>query len=383
VGIKLFRKIPHWGQVLPWVRLLLALAAVGIGFSRFADSGRTLKISGFVFLAFATLRATRTDAQNPAFNLLALFCDTVFFLILASTRVGTDLWIGPIFYLYLLATAVTLHNPREAMMVIAIAIAFCVLVAQGSQLAKTSVVAGVLASGFSLYRYSSERRIAELAKIAEEEKDAAESARQLERQRIAADFHDGPLQVLISFQMRLEILRKLLERDSAAGIEELGQLQKLSQTQVRELRAFVRSMRPTDPSANLLASARRVAEDFQKESGIPVTFIGAETPFSAAPEVCTDILQMIREALYNIRKHAGATRVAVAIEKIGKVLEISIDDNGRGFHFSGTYSLEELELLRLGPVSLKQRARSLNADLMLESRPGSGAGLKLRVPIQA
>jgi signal transduction histidine kinase len=142
-------------------------------------------------------------------------------------------------------------------------------------------------------------------------------------------------------------------------------------------------MRPADPSANLLASARRVAEDFQKESGIPVTFIGAETPFSAAPEVCTDILQMIREALYNIRKHAGATRVAVAIEKIGKVLEISIDDNGRGFHFSGTYSLEELELLRLGPLSLKQRARSLNADLMLESRPGSGAGLKLRVPIQA
>ena len=75
-----------------------------------------------------------------------------------------------------------------------------------------------------------------------------------------------------------------------------------------------------------------------------------------------------REALYNIRKHAGATRVAVAIEKMGKVLEISIDDNGRGFHFSGTYSLEELELLRLGPVSLKQRARSLNADLMLSHR---------------
>ena len=58
-----------------------------------------------------------------------------------------------------------------------------------------------------------------------------------------------------------------------------------------------------------------------------------------------------------------------------------MDDNGRGFHFSGVYTLEELELLRLGPASLKRRARSLNADLMLESRPGQGAGLKMRIPI--
>ena len=63
-------------------------------------------------------------------------------------------------------------------------------------------------------------------------------------------------------------------------------------------------------------------------------------------------------------------------------LEISIDDNGHGFSFAGSYSLEELELLRLGPESLKRRARSLNADLLLESRPGRGAGLKFRVPLQ-
>ena len=87
------------------------------------------------------------------------------------------------------------------------------------------------------------------------------------------------------------------------------------------------------------------------------------------------------EALNNVRKHSKATRVAVALEKTGKILEISIDDNGVGFHFSGTYNLDELDLLRLGPVSLKRRARSLGSELLLESRPGRGAGLKLRVPI--
>ena len=91
---------------------------------------------------------------------------------------------------------------------------------------------------------------------------------------------------------------------------------------------------------------------------------------------------MLKEALHNIQKHAGATRVAVAMEKTDRGLEISVDDNGHGFGFAGTYSLEELELLRLGPASLKRRARALNADMVLESRPGRGTGLKVRVPLQ-
>jgi signal transduction histidine kinase len=91
---------------------------------------------------------------------------------------------------------------------------------------------------------------------------------------------------------------------------------------------------------------------------------------------------MLRETLHNIQKHAGATRVAVALEKTDRGLEISVDDNGHGFAFAGTYSLEELELLKLGPASLKRRARSINADLVLESRPGRGAGIKFRIPLQ-
>jgi len=73
--------------------------------------------------------------------------------------------------------------------------------------------------------------------------------------------------------------------------------------------------------------------------------------------------------------------VAVTMEKTDRALEISIDDNGHGYSFAGTYSLEELELLRLGPVSLQRRARALNAEMQLESRPGRGAGLKLRIPL--
>jgi signal transduction histidine kinase len=183
--------------------------------------------------------------------------------------------------------------------------------------------------------------------------------------------------------MRLEIVRKLLERDFTAGMEDLKQLQALAQSQVRDLRAFLHSMRPVDlDGSNLTAAARRTAESFQKESGIPVTFMGSNIPVGLPQEATLEVLQMLREALHNVQKHAGATRVAVTFEKTDRGLEISVEDNGHGFAFSGAYSLEELELLRLGPASLKRRARSLNADLLLDSRPGRGAGLKFRVPLQ-
>jgi signal transduction histidine kinase len=183
--------------------------------------------------------------------------------------------------------------------------------------------------------------------------------------------------------MRLEILRKVMERDENAGMADLKQLQALAQSQVGDLRTFLRSMRPVDvDGANLVATARRAAESFQKESGIPVTFLGTNNPVGLPQEMTLEVLQMLREALHNVQKHAGATRVAVALEKTDRGLEISIDDNGHGFGFAGSYSLEELELLRLGPASLKRRARSINADLLLESRPGRGAGLKFRIPLQ-
>jgi signal transduction histidine kinase len=224
--------------------------------------------------------------------------------------------------------------------------------------------------------------IAALQEGLDEARTGAKRIGELERERIASDFHDGPLQSFISMQMRLEILRKLLERDFSAGMEDLKQLQALAQSQVRDVRAFLHSMRPADvDGADMVAAARRTAESFQKESGIPVAFLGSNGPVGLPREMSLEVLQMLREALHNVQKHAGATRVAVAMEKAPGGLEISVDDNGHGFVFSGAYSLEELELLRLGPASLKRRARSLNADMTLDSRPGRGVGLKFRVPL--
>jgi signal transduction histidine kinase len=124
---------------------------------------------------------------------------------------------------------------------------------------------------------------------------------------------------------------------------------------------------------------RRVVEQFQKDSGIPATFVSAEFLEPSEPEVSLELLQIVREALYNVQKHSAASRVAVSIAKSDNALEISVEDNGAGFPFSGKYTLEELELLRLGPMSIKRRVRTLGGDLTLDSKPGQGAGLKIRL----
>jgi signal transduction histidine kinase len=371
-----------WPRQIAWVRALLAAATLGICYFYPLHAAPALFFYGLLvlYLVLSLIVVVRGTRPGGLLGLLALFCDAVFFLALVSF--GADrLWLASIFFLYLLAEALAFYGPLEVVMVVAVAAAFCAILPYDGT--RGVLVAGALTCGCAVHKRRYKVRIEQLTEKVEEVQKAAEKAREAERQRIASDFHDGPLQSFISLQMRLEILRKLLERDFQAGMQDLMELQVLAQSQIRDLRVFLHSMRPVDmDGASLVATARRTAESFQKESGIPVTFQGTNTPVGLPQEVTAEVLQMLREALHNVQKHAGATRVAVTMEKTERGLEISVDDNGHGFNFAGTYTLEELEMLRLGPASLKRRARSVNADLQLESHPGRGAGLKFRIPLQ-
>jgi signal transduction histidine kinase len=372
-----------WRRILVWARLMFAVGALGSSLLLSSKYSSWAVAAAGIYLAFSLLVPLRKEAGG-AFALLVLFADTVFFLVLVGAGIGSVIWLPAFYYLYVLAEAVFVYRAPEVLVVAVVSATFSIAI-QSSEvfpIRRTAVAMGALAYAFAVYKSQLESRVKELQREAAETRAEARRAREAEGQRIASDFHDGPLQSFISLQMRLEILRKLLERDLGGGMEDLKDLQDLAQQQVKELRAFVRNMRPPDiQGSNLYASARRICENFQKESGIPVSFVGGEGPLKFPEEMASEVIQMLREALHNVLKHAGATRVAVSLERVAKALELSVDDNGAGFHFSGVYTLDELELLRLGPASFKRRARSLNAEMTLESRPGRGAGLKLRVPM--
>lgn len=372
-----------WKRALVWTRPAFAAAGLATG-TLLSPRGTPWIVAGAVVYLLLSLLIPLRKPAGGALALLVLFVDLVFFLLLAASGIGSGIWLPAFFYLYLMAEAVFVYGPPEVLVVGVFSAIFCIAVQsdQAFPVRRTCMVMGALAYSFAVFKKHLESRMEEVQRDAAETQEEARRAREAERTRIASDFHDGPLQSFISLQMRLEILRKLLERDYGAGMDDLKDLRDMAQQQVKELRAFVRSMRPPDmQGSNLYATARRICENFQKESGIPVSFVGGEGPLRFPEEMASEVIQMLREALHNVLKHAGATRVAVSLERVSKILELSVDDNGGGFHFSGDYTLDELELLRLGPASFQRRARALNAEMTLESRPGRGAGLKLRVPI--
>jgi signal transduction histidine kinase len=244
-----------------------------------------------------------------------------------------------------------------------------------------AIASGGIAVAFACHKRYLDRRLSNTLRHNVIIRSQAQGAREAERERIAADFHDGPLQSFISFQMRLEIIKKLMARDVDAAAEELRELQGLCKTQVGELRGFVRSMRPADEGVSLPASLSRMVDQFQRDTGIASTFSGGDLHDPAETEVSLELLQIVRETLNNIQKHSGATRMALSVGMREHRIEINAEDNGSGFPFSGAFTLDELELLRLGPVSIKRRVRMLGGELQLESRPGQGASMQIRIPV--
>ena len=366
--------------------MALRVARVGLAFATLAAypffpgarvSASLAFLAAYAIFAAGTLYETRFDAQPRA--IIPLVIDGAFF--------AYCLWLLPVVWApalalgYTLAAAALLHPYPRALGAGAAAVVLVALNTGPGPFLWLALSLAAVAAGLAAYKDYLERRMSNVLRYNVMIRSEAEGAREAERERLAADFHDGPLQNFISFQMRLEIIKKLLARDVEAAAEELRQLQELCRTQVTGLRHFVRSMRPVDEGASLSASLSRMVEQFQRDTGISAAFSSAEFHDPSQTEVSLEVLQIVRETLNNIHKHSGASRVAVSVAERGRKLEVKAEDNGGGFPFSGAFTLEELELMRMGPVSIKRRVRMLGGDLLLESRPGRGASLEIRVPL--
>ncbi len=374
--------------MIPWAgryglrvaRAVLALACLAwYPFTPNAGISSSLVfLIAYAIFAVGTLFETRFDAAPRA--VIALVIDGTFFAF-CKWLVPFD-WASALAYGYLLTSAAALHPPVRVIATAVSAISVVVaLTAPGGGLIWVALAAAGMAVAFSLHKAYLERRMSNTLRQNVIIRSQAEGAREAERERIAADFHDGPLQNFVSFQMRLEVVKKLMARDVNLAADELRQVQELCRNQVTELRSFVRSMRPVDEGMSLSASLSKMVEQFQRDTGISAEFSSAEFNDPAATEVSLELLQIVRETLNNIHKHSGASRVAITVGKRGEKLEVKTEDNGGGFPFSGLFTLDELELLHMGPASIKRRVKMLGGEMQLESRPGQGSSLEIRLPV--
>lgn len=372
----------RWRWALRWSRLALAAAAAGLVFFTAGPWPRLKSALLLTYLVYAAVVAISAKQQRLDRSLPGYLIDSAYFLMLASLPGPGMAALSGLSFLLVAVRAMLYHPVRQVLPVGGATWLLFVL----SRPAELPALGAALAIAVALTVAGCRQREALVGRLLDSSRQAllyrqeSEKAREAERERLAADFHDGPLQSFASFQIRLEIIRKLLERDPAAAMHELRRLQELGQSQLEEIRAFVRQMRPVQVDGVSFSSAvRRLVENFERESGIPAFFDSPEPVELADADLSRELLKVVREALHNAYKHARPSRVAVRVARVDGAVEIAICDDGAGFPFGGRYGLAELESLGLGPESIKQRVRALGGELTLESRPGQGAELRVRV----
>ena len=204
---------------------------------------------------------------------------------------------------------------------------------------------------------------------------------EVERGRVARELHDGVVQSLHAIAFRLYALRTSPLVYSDECQQELIGIQDLVQNATSDLRTLIHQLKPVDfDPRHLLDFLAGMVERYRYETGIGAKFVCDEENVTLRPQVCREIAGIVQEALTNVKKHSGADNVLVRLGADQGKWILTIEDDGRGFAFSGRLSQAELEEKRAGPLIIKERVRSLGGEMTIESKPGQGARLSITFP---
>jgi signal transduction histidine kinase len=202
-----------------------------------------------------------------------------------------------------------------------------------------------------------------------------------ERDRLAREMHDNLAQMLGYINFKLAVTDELLAKpelaQARANLIEIKRVAKEAFTDVREA---IFNLRQTAPIGDgLISMLRGYLDEYQAHYGIETDFWIEDLRLAEFPEeVQLQINRIVQEALTNVRKHARASRVSVRIEHVDHHVQIGIGDNGTGFD---AIKLSQDGVQHYGLQIMRERAASVGGDLEINSQPGAGTRILLRVPL--
>lgn len=211
----------------------------------------------------------------------------------------------------------------------------------------------------------------------------AVSTQEEERKRISVDLHDSVAQWLAAASYRVQTFSALVaDGNNSKARDELEAMETTINKSLKELRRLMIGLRPPALDELGLNHALRQSLEELKADGIVCGFREVGTPVRLASSTEIAVYRIVQEALANIRKHAGATKVNISLQFLADRLIVEVRDNGRGFDFYKTLD-SAISVGRMGLLGMKQRVETLGGDIRINTREGAGTTIILSLPTQS
>ncbi len=201
-----------------------------------------------------------------------------------------------------------------------------------------------------------------------------------ERDRLARELHDYLAQALGYLNFKASITDELLSGGQISEAQSsLLELKRVSQATYTDVREAIFSLHTTASSGlGLLPTLREYLAEYQALYGVETQLaVDNEKAARFSPDVDIQLLRIIQEALSNVRKHAQGSKAWVRFEQEGNIVCITVRDDGRGFDPAQVTGEGRRYF---GLQIMRERAESVGGNLELDSRPGQGTRVVIRMP---
>jgi signal transduction histidine kinase len=232
---------------------------------------------------------------------------------------------------------------------------------------------------------------AELVRMAQKVKAAQQNLRSYvsaittgqedERRRLARGLHDGAVQALIALDQRVQMTQLTVKQTAPAAADRLAEIRHMLAALIEDVRRVIRALRPIYlEDLGLLPALEMLTRDLEKTAGLRSEFSSDGAAARLAPEREIAVYRCAQEALSNVARHAGAKTVRVsAVFGAGEFI-LRVQDDGQGF--TAPERVSDLAAGgHYGLMGMQERAELVGGRLTLQSTPGSGTTVELRVPL--
>ncbi len=198
--------------------------------------------------------------------------------------------------------------------------------------------------------------------------------REHERKHISREIHDQLGQLASALKIEIDWLNMNLPDPGEKVQSRIDHALAIIKVIINTTRKIATALRPSIiDELGLSESLKWQCTEFKKLSGIDCEFICDYQDDAMPLEIRTELFRICQESLTNVIRHANAKKVKVSLRNLENGLEVSINDNGRGFD-------PNQKSTHIGLLGLRERALSIDGDLSIESEYGKGTTIRVFIP---